>query len=293
MQGDLAASICAALVPLALFLAVTTKVQSRRVMAFSLTLLLCGKLFRVRSVMDQHVEPWIAETFGPHNIPVLMASSVVPLGYMGVTSTLLPRKTWTKFVALPGVALIVAGAALFIAAYGSHFREYLSEGGLDNITQGLAWLLPLSIVLGTSLVFIPQALKILREHYRHFASLILAVGLIGFGCSGVVYAVAKFVYLVLATADDSLGVLDGLETVTFITLPLSFVMLTLAVFVPVVVESLGRVRRFLHLRAFEANRSGDGPSMRELWVLADDPVAAHVHVVDAYDDKLLPPSQRV
>lgn len=137
MQGDLPAIICAILVPLALIDAVVTKRSSRRIMALSLTLLLFGKLLRIRSIIDVHVEPVLADLTGAHNLPVLLAVLSVSLGYAGVAFVLTSRRIFLRVIVPLGIAALVASSGTFVSAYGDHYREYLSQGGVSTVAKGL------------------------------------------------------------------------------------------------------------------------------------------------------------
>ena len=119
----------------------------------------------------------------------------------------------------------------------------------------------------------------------------VSASLICFGVLGFIYAFAKGGYTFFATIDADHGTLSALKVAGFVTLPLSFIFLALAVFIPGVIGFYARLQRFIRLvRLTQDQHLGSflpEQSWRQLWRQSADPVATHVAIVEANDQHFL------
>lgn len=297
LEGDLLALfISVVIIPAALLIAVFAKTVESRVMALSLAVLVTGKLWRVRSVVDVHIEPWMAAVFGIHNLPVLIAALVVVAGYCGVAFATVPRRFFWRGILPLAVVLSIVTLFAFRSAYGDAFSPYLSQGGLHSFAEGLAWTLPLLVVLVASLAIVPPAYGAWRRGRSNAPARVAAGSTAALGILGICYVGSKGGYLIVATIDDNAASLDFLKTAGLVTLPLAFLSLGVAVFVPPLMRLSARIRRFLRLLATRRNPVlaphlpfSDG---RSLWALSADPVRAHMAAVGAVDEVILDAEQQ-
>jgi hypothetical protein len=292
LEGDpIALFISVVVIPAALLVTIFGRSIENRILALSLAVLVTGKLWRVRGVVDVHIEPWLADHFGVHNLPVLFAALVVVAGYCGVAFAIAPRPTFWRWILPLAVVLSAITLLAYRSAYGEAFSPYLSEGGLDTTTQALAWTLPLLVVTAASIAIIPPAIEAYRQAHDNTPARVSALGVGALGILGIGYVVAKGGYLIIATIDDEAGVLPLLATAGLVTLPLAFLSLGIAVFTPPTMRLWGRNRRFVNLLRVRQDPAA-GPhlpqqSTTELWRLADRPVDAHMAVVNAVDAVIL------
>lgn len=241
-----------------------------------------GKFFRVRSVFDVHVEPFLAHTLGIHNLPVAIGVVLGLCAFALVVASLQQSPIQRGVTGSVTAVISLAFLALFAFGYGSRFLPYLSADGLDSPTQAAAWAIPLFFQGATSIVVLVLAAKALRTTHDSRLGRITSYALLLMGIMGQLYFLSKLVYLVLSTLEVAEHLLPLLSTLSFLSLPASIICLAAAVYVPTALHLGSRTRRYFALRAELVTTSP-----RKLWHLSADPEETHRAIIDHADSVIL------
>lgn len=252
-----------------------------RLMCLAVIGLGLAKLWRYRPIADVHIEPWMKQITGVHNLPIAMAATCAIVAYTSVLLAAVTKRTARRNIGFAVIPAIGAFWLCFTTSYGGAQSGRPASDGIDSAGQALSWALPLLIVSVVSAAVVTISV---REIHLGPARSGLGVphGLLLAGLGGLGYSLNKVVHVALSTIEAPGILIDAATLVGLIALPMSVVVLAITVYSPPVselVNRLWRARRLIHIDQTLTHSAA--------WSIAADPQRAHEHVVDVSDDQIM------